>query len=82
MRPDHHWMCEFGDAGNDTSCVKQFNLDTFQEWTPDVDTSRPPVAMVINSSELRGDGFKIKEVLSPVLEVPARGGIRTRGAGL
>ena len=25
---------------------------TFQEWTPDVDTSRPPVSMLINSSEL------------------------------
>jgi len=25
---------------------------TFQEWTPDVDTSRPPVAILINSSEL------------------------------
>ncbi len=27
MRPDHHWLCEFGDACNDTSCEKQFNLD-------------------------------------------------------
>ncbi len=88
MRPDHHWLCEFGDAGNDTSCERQFNLDhrkcedyrgtlfynkdsalvikrclnrveedasglTFQEWTPDVDTSRSPVAMLINSSELK-----------------------------
>ena len=82
MRPGHHWLCEFGDAGNGTSCERQFNLDhrkyedyrgtrfynkdsalvikrwlnrveedasglTFQEWTPDVDTSRPPVAMLI-----------------------------------
>jgi hypothetical protein len=37
---------------------------TFQEWTPDVDTSRPPVDMVINSSELRAAGFKVKEVSS------------------
>ena len=37
---------------------------TFQEWTPDVDTSRPPVVMLINSSELRTTGFKLKEVLS------------------
>ena len=22
-----HWLCEFGDDGNDTRCVKQFNLD-------------------------------------------------------
>ncbi len=26
MWPGYHWMCEFGDAGNDTSCVKQFHL--------------------------------------------------------
>jgi hypothetical protein len=97
MKPDHHWMCEFGDAGNGTSCEKKFNLNhrkcedyrgthfynkdsalvikhwlnrveedasgqTFQEWTPDFDTSRPPVAMLINSSELRAAGFKLKEV--------------------
>ena len=60
---------------------------TFQEWTQDVDTSRPPVAMIINSSELRAAGFKLKEVLPPqvlppALEAAARGGLRTRGAGL
>ena len=27
MRPGHHWLCEFGDAGNGTSCERQFNLD-------------------------------------------------------
>ncbi len=27
MRPGQHWLCEFADVGNDTSCVKQFNLD-------------------------------------------------------
>ena len=53
---------------------------TFQEWTPDVDTSRPPVAVLINSSELRAAGFKLKEVLPPALEAAAR--VRTRGAGL
>ena len=26
MRPGHHWLCEFGDAGDDTSCQKEFNL--------------------------------------------------------
>ena len=97
-RPDHHWLCEFGDAGNGTSCVKQFNLDhrkredyrgtrfynkecalvikrwlnrveedpsglTFQEWTPDVDTSQTPLTMLINSIDLRAAGFKLKEVL-------------------
>ncbi len=55
---------------------------TFQEWTPDVDTSRPPVSMLINSSELRATGFKVKEVLSAELETAGRGGIRTRGARL
>ncbi len=94
MRPDHHWLSEVGDAGNGTSCERQFTLDhrkcedyrgtrfynkdsafvikrwlnrveedasglTFQEWTPDVDTSRPPVAMMINSSELCTAGFKL-----------------------
>jgi hypothetical protein len=93
-RPGHHWLCEFGDAGNVTSCAKQFNLShhtwedymgkrfykgdcalvikrwlnrveedesglTFEEWTPDVNTSRTHVAMLINSSELRGAGFKL-----------------------
>ena len=55
---------------------------TFQELTPDVDTSRPPVAMLINSSELRAAGFKLKEVLPPALKAAARGGFRTRGQGL
>jgi hypothetical protein len=36
---------------------------TFQEWTLDVDTSRSPVAMLINSRELRTAGFKLKKVL-------------------
>ncbi len=55
---------------------------TFQEWTPDVDTSRTPVVMVINFSELRPAGFKLKEVLTPELEVAARGVMHTRGSGL
>ena len=38
--------------------------------------------MLINSSELRGAGFKLKEVLPPELEQAARGGRVTRGAGL
>ena len=31
MRPGHHCLCEFGDAGNGTSCVKQFNLE-HRKW--------------------------------------------------
>jgi hypothetical protein len=53
---------------------------TFQEWTPDIDTSRPPVVMLINSSELRAAGFKLKEVFPPALETTTR--VHTRGAGL
>ena len=45
---------------------------TFQEWRPDVDTSRSPAAMLINSSELRAAGFKLKEVLPPSLEAAVR----------
>jgi hypothetical protein len=55
---------------------------TFQEWTPDVDTSRSPVDMMINSSELRAAGFKLKKVLPPALDAAARADLRTRGAGL
>ena len=55
---------------------------TFQEWTPDVDTSRTPVVMLIDSSELRASGFKFKEVIPPALVSTARGGFRTRGTGL
>ena len=51
-------------------------------WTPDVDTSRPPVDILINSGELRVAGFKMKEILPPTLETTARGGLRTRGEGL
>ena len=38
--------------------------------------------MLINSSELRTTGFKLKDVFPPELEAAARGGLRTRGAGL
>ncbi len=53
---------------------------TFQEWTPDVDTSRPPVSRPINSSKLRVVGFKLQEVIPPSLEATAP--VRTRGVGL
>ena len=43
---------------------------TFEEWDPtsDVDHTLPPAVMIINSSELRGAGFNLKEVLPPELE--------------
>jgi len=31
MRPGHHWLFKFGDAGNGTSCEKKFNL-TRRTW--------------------------------------------------
>ena len=119
MRPDHHWLFKFGDAGDGTSCEKKFNLTrrtwedykstrfyngqqalvverwlnrveedasglTFEEWNPtqDADASQPPVAMLINSSELRAAGFTLREVIPPALEAAARGGRRRYGAGL
>jgi hypothetical protein len=38
--------------------------------------------MLINSSELREAGFKLKGVLPPAHERVVRGGLRTRGTGL
>ena len=57
---------------------------TFEEWDPtkDADDSQPPAPMIINSSELRGAGFNLQEVIPPELESAARLGRRTRGAGL
>jgi hypothetical protein len=57
---------------------------TFEEWDPtkDTDDSHPPTPMIINSSELRGAGFNLQEVIPPELESAVRLGRRTRGAGL
>ena len=54
---------------------------TFQEWDPtkNTDDSQPPVTMIINSSELRGAGFNLQQVIPPAA---ARSGRRTHGAGL
>ncbi len=65
-------------SNSSISSITSGRIITFQEWTPDVDTSWPPVAMLINSSELRVTGFNVKEVLPPALETDARGGMRTR----
>jgi hypothetical protein len=39
---------------------------TFEEWDPsaDTDASEAPVAMIVNSSELRSAGFDLREVMS------------------
>ena len=56
----------------------------FKEWDPkeDADETQPPVAMIINSIELRAVGFKLKEELPLELEAAARAVGRVRGAGL
>ena len=50
---------------------------TFEEWDPkqDADASQSPLAMLINSSELRAAGFKLKEVLPPQLKAAVRAGL-------
>ncbi len=57
---------------------------TFEEWDPsaDTDASEAPVAMIVNSSELRAAGFDLREVIPLQLEALARGARCTRGAVL
>jgi len=57
---------------------------TFEEWNPtrDADVLQPPVAMLLNSLELRAAGFTMREVIPPALESAARGGRPRCGAGL
>ena len=58
---------------------------TFEEWDPSADTdpSEAPVAMIVNSSELRAAGFDLREVIPLQLEVASSGGHRrARGASL
>ncbi len=80
MRPGHHCLCEFGDAGNDTSCVNQFNLE-HRKWEDYRGTRfyNKEYALVIKAWLNRVEQ-ELKEVLTPTL--PARGGKLTRGAGL
>ena len=54
----------------------------FEVWDPtqDTDASQSPVAMFINSSELRAPGFTLREVIP--LEAAARSGRQKYGAGL
>ncbi len=53
----------------------------FQEWdtSTGTDDARAPVAMVVNSSELRAVDFHLVEVRSLQLDAMARRGRRTRG---
>ncbi len=57
---------------------------TFQEWDPSAgtDDTSAPVAMIVNSSELRAADFPLAEVRPLHLNVVTRGGRRTRGAAV
>jgi hypothetical protein len=61
--------------------VEQFNLEHLK-WEDYRGTRfyNKDCALVIK--RWLNTGFKLKEVLPPTLEVVARGGMRTRGAGL
>ena len=51
----------------------------FEEWDPikDANDSQTPVPMITNSSELRGAGFNLQEVIPPALEAVAHSARRT-----
>ncbi len=57
---------------------------TFQEWDPSAgsDDTSAPVAMLVNSSELRAADFPLTEVRPLQLDSVSRGGRRTRGAAV
>ena len=57
---------------------------TFQEWDPSAgsDDTSAPVAMLVNSSELRAADFPFAEVRPLHLDAVTRGGRRTRGAAV
>ena len=48
----------------------------------DTDASEAPVAMIVNSSQLRTTGFDLREVIPLQLETVSCGGRRSRGATL
>ncbi len=54
---------------------------TFEEWVPLV-ASEAPVAIIVNSSEMRTAGFDLREVISLPLEEVMLGVQCTRGAVL
>ena len=57
---------------------------TFQEWDPSAgsDDTSAPVAMLVNSSELRAADFPLTEVRPLQVDAVAHGGRRTRGAAV
>jgi hypothetical protein len=57
---------------------------TFQEWDPSAgsDDTSAPVAMLVNSSELRDVDFPLTEVRSLQVDVVVRGDRRARGTAV
>ncbi len=55
---------------------------TFEEWDPstDTDASEAPVAMIVNTSQLRATDFDLREVIPLQLETVVSGDRRTHGA--
>ena len=55
---------------------------TFVEWDPtkDANPDAPPVQMIVNASEVRGAGFKLKERMPLELDSSVRVSSRKRGA--
>jgi hypothetical protein len=56
--------------------------DAVDASTKRPDASEAPVAMIVNSSELRAAGFDLREVIPLQLEAATRGARRKRGAAL
>jgi hypothetical protein len=68
------WLCYLGwlvilNQPQNHRCEDASGL-TFDEWDPsaDTDASQAPVAMIVNSSELRATGVDLREVIPLQLE--------------
>jgi hypothetical protein len=61
-------IATFGKAHGCTAKTEKGEICKPNRRWSDVDTSRAPVGMIINSRELRDAGFKLKEVLKCFLQ--------------
>ena len=87
MRPGHFWICKLGTFPGSMTLHRvadDVSGLTFQEWDPSAgsDDTSAPVAMLVNSSEMRAADFPLTEVRPLQLDAVARGGSRTRGAAV
>jgi hypothetical protein len=74
VRPGNFWLLKFGKVPGNNSCIeKKFKLDTRKYEQYKGVRSEAPVAMIVNSSELRAAGFDLREVI-PFNVAPTRGG--------